>query len=167
MDILLGCGHCRERRISCERNVFIDLCTVDCNPDVKPDVVWDMNNVPLPFSDNCAEKIHAYNVLEHCGTQGDYLFFFNQFSDFWRILKPYGKFMATVPAHNDIWALGDPGHTRVINYGTLSFLDQNMYEGCTCSMRTDYRNIYKGNFKTVYMNTDETGTFFFVLEAVK
>ncbi|MCK9519600.1 MAG: hypothetical protein M0R74_11335 [Dehalococcoidia bacterium] len=167
MDILLGCGHDKSRRMNSGRKVWKDLCTVDINKDTKPDVEWDINNIPLPFSDDSADEIHAYNVLEHCGIQGDSTFFFRQFNDFWRILKHEGLFFATVPWWNSMWALGDPGHTRVITDGTLSFLDQDAYKDCGTTMRTDYRYIYKGNFKCIYMQVDETETFCFGLVAIK
>jgi len=35
-------------------------------------------------------------VLEHIAAQGDFEHFFQQFSDFWRILKPDGLFCAAV-----------------------------------------------------------------------
>lgn len=167
MDILLGCGHSTARLFGTTRKSWDDLVRVDINPDVKPDVEWDCNNIPLPFSDNSADEIHAYNVLEHLGKQGDYNFFFEQFNDFWRILRPGGLLCATVPVYNSIWALGDPGHTRIINLGTLSFLNQSAYDDCDKSMRTDYRNIYNGDFKVEFIKADKTQTLYFVLKALK
>lgn len=167
MDLLLGCGHSRQRIVGTDRKVWNDLVTVDINPEVKPDIEWDLNKIPLPFPDNYADEIHAYNVLEHLGTQGDYKFMFAQFEDFWRILKPNGLLCATVPTWNNIWALGDPGHTRIINIGTITFFSQEHYKECDRSMRTDYRNIYKGDFKIEFSKGDETGTFCFVLKALK
>lgn len=167
MDILLGCGHSSERRFGTDRKVWKDLCRVDINPEVNPDLEWDLNDIPLPFDDNSADEIHAYNILEHLGSQGDYRFMFSQFEDFWRILKPGGLLCATVPVWNNIWALGDPGHTRIINIGTITFFSQEHYKECDRSMRTDYRNIYKGNFKIEHSKADETGTFAFVLKALK
>jgi hypothetical protein len=168
MDILLGCGHARQRMIDPIRKVWDNLVTVDFNPECKPDVEWDLNKVPLPFSDNYADEIHAYSVLEHCGTQGDYKFFFAQFDDFWRILKPNGFFCAMVPMANSVWTWGDPGHTREISAGTLSFLDRDNYKDCGATARTDYRFCYKGNFKIVFVEIKkEIETFYFILQAIK
>jgi hypothetical protein len=166
MDILLGCGHSRTRMISPVRKEWVDLVTVDINQDCKPDVEWDLNTVPLPFSDNSADEIHAYNVLEHCGTQGDYRFFFRQFEDFWRILKPGGFLCATVPMPNTLWTWGDPGHTREINNGSIVFLDQNSYADCGSTAMTDYRFCYKGNFKITASIVDKE-TYVFILQAIK
>jgi predicted SAM-dependent methyltransferase len=135
---------------------------------VKPDIVHDLNIIPLPFDDNSFDEIHAYQVLEHCGTQGDYKFFFAQFEDFWRILKPNGFLCASVPAWNGPWAWGDPGHKRVIPYESLIFLDQEEYKQVGTTSICDYRWCYKGNLERIETRYTEDGlNFVFVLRAVK
>lgn len=166
MDILLGCGHSRERKISPTRTGWIDLVTLDINQDCKPDVEWDLDCVPLPFKDNSAEEIHAYQVLEHCGRQGDYKHFFAQFQDFWRILKNNGLLCVTVPMPNTIWTWGDPGHTREINNGTIAFLDQDNYTSCGKTAMTDYRFCYKGHLKVI-VSLVQDDIYYFVLKAIK
>lgn len=143
-ELLLGCGVSRKKKIYLDGKVdFENLTTLDIDPEVSPDVVHDLNVLPYPFEDNTFDEIHAYEVLEHFGTQGDYKGFFKQFEELHRILKPNGRLIATVPIWNGLWAWGDPGHTRVINRGTLMFLDQDNYGK---PPMTDYRAIYKGNF---------------------
>jgi len=166
MDILLGCGNSKVRLLSPIRKEWDGLITVDIDPGSKPDKVWDLNKVPLPFSDNYADEIHVYNVLEHIGSQGDFRFFFAQFEDFWRILKPGGFLCACVPDSQNVWTWGDPGHTRVINNGTISFLSQDAYIDLGKTARTDYRWCYKGNFSSVLCENDGN-TFYFVLKAIK
>jgi hypothetical protein len=142
------------------------LTTVDIDPSVETDVLWDLNNVPLPFADNSVDEIHAYNVLEHIGTQGDFRFFFKQFEDFWRMLKPGGFVCAIVPDFATMWTFGDPGHTRVINFGTLHFLNQKSYDEVGTTSMTDYRWCYKGNLSIFHCKVDN-GNFYFILEAIK
>jgi hypothetical protein len=166
MDILIGCGNSRARLLNPIRKDWVNLVTVDIDPGSKADVEWDLNNIPLPFSDSSTDEIHAYNVLEHTGSQGDYLFFFKQFEDFWRILKPDGFLCACVPDCNNVWTWGDPGHTRVINNGTISFLSQSAYDDIGKTARTDYRWCYKGNFSVVTCVSDGN-TLYFILKAVK
>ena len=74
MELLVGAGSNRERRISVNgRNEWADLVTIDYNKDHKPNIVWDLNQRPLPFDDNQVDEIHAYEVLEHLGNgQGDW-----------------------------------------------------------------------------------------------
>lgn len=172
--LLLGCGAFTEKRISVPDGPFewSNLVTLDMNPDVNPSVVWDLNKLPLPFPDNCFDEIHAYEVLEHCGTQGDFRFFLAQFADFWRMLKPGGYFMATVPMWDSPWAWGDPSHTRVIPTAALVFLNQQEYvnqidkpTGKRTSM-TDFRRWYQADFDAVAGNETEH-QLQFVLQAVK
>lgn len=152
-ELLLGCGNNRIKRLSIkeENPEFQNLVTLDIDPSTKPDVVWNLDNLPYPFQDEEFDEIHAYEVLEHTGTQGDYKFFFEQFNELYRILKNKGKLYITVPYWQSIWALGDPGHRRVFNEGSFTFLDRSEYEkqvGIT-SM-TDYRHIYHGHFNRLF-----------------
>lgn len=173
--LLLGCGAFTEKRISTPEGPFEwgNLVTLDMNPDVKPTVVWDMNELPLPFAENVFDEVHAYEVLEHCGRQGDFRFFFQQFADFWRVLKPGGFLMATVPMWDSPWAWGDPSHTRVITDGSLVFLNQEEYvnqidkpkNGKQTSM-TDFRRWYQADFEACAGQKGEH-QFSFVLKAHK
>jgi SAM-dependent methyltransferase len=168
-ELLLGCGMNRDRKVQFAGipDKWTGLVTLDMNPDVDPDVVWDLNRLPLPFPDDHFDAIFAFEVLEHTGQQGDWKFFLAQFEDLWRILKPDGYLIATVPLWDSKWAWGDPGHTRVINEGSLIFLNQDEYaRQCGKTSMTDYRPWYKGNFRPVHLR-DEGETFGFVLQAIK
>jgi SAM-dependent methyltransferase len=113
------------------------------------------------------DEIHAYEVLEHCGSQGDYRLFFAQFSEFWRILKPGGLFFATCPAWHSPWAWGDPSHSRVLTAGTLAFLSQEQYaKQVGVTPMSDFRSIYKADFEPVMVD-ESTESLLFVLRAVK
>lgn len=168
MELLLGCGARREKLLwANDKREWNGLVTLDMNPDHKPDVVHDLTD-RLPFDDNSADEMHAYEVLEHMGQQGDWRFFLTQFEDFWRVLKPGGLFFATTPDPTSPWAFGDPGHTRLIPREALTFLDQSEYErqvGVT--PMTDYRRWYKGDLRVVMSEVDEGKTHKFVLQAHK
>jgi len=117
--------------------------------------------------DDVYTEIHAYEVLEHTGRQGDYKFFFAQFSELWRILIPGGIIIATVPSRNSPWAWGDPSHTRIIQPESLSFLNQPAYtEQVGKTAMSDFRFCYKADFDITWSKDDgETHTF--VLTAIK
>jgi SAM-dependent methyltransferase len=169
-ELLIGCGNDLRKKMSFEGipKDWNDLVTLDIDPGVKPSVVHNLNVLPYPFSDNQFREIHAYEVLEHCGKQGDWKFFFDQFTEFWRILQPGGFLVASCPMWDSPWAWGDPGHTRMICKESLIFLSQEGYEQVGRTAMTDYRPWWKGNFSVVGINeNNEAGTFGFVLKAVK
>lgn len=145
---------------------FKDLTTLDIDPASGADVIHDLDVLPLPFGDDAFDEIHASEVLEHTGRQGDWRFFFAQFSEFWRILKPNGTLAASCPSLTSRWLWADPGHTRVIAPETLYFLDQGLYEQIGQTAMTDYRHVWKGDFHTEWTE-DDGESFKFLLRAVK
>lgn len=168
MELLVGCGTNLAKQVTFDEipKEWCELVTLDSDASLSPHVVHDLNNIPYPFTDDTFDEIHAYEVLEHCGKQGDWRFFLDQFTEFHRILKPGGWFVATVPAWDSIWAWSDPGHTRVISEGSLLFLSQESYEQVGKTSMTDYRSWYKANFQLVSAN-DQKGSLVFVLKAIK
>jgi len=175
-----------------------DVVTLDVNMDVAPDLLCDLNtgymtpdgigtwivndhrasafdcidnaSHPLMFiREDYFDEVHAYEILEHLGRQGDYVSFFNTFSNLYRILVPGGLVLATCPSRYSGWLWGDPGHTRAILPETLSFLDQTAYiEECDRKQttRSDYRHIWKGDFRCLY-SQDDKSMHAFILQAIK
>ena len=162
-ELLIGCGSNSEKKICLDSVEWHDLTRLDNNPSHKPDVVWDLRNHPLPFGDEEFDEIHAYQVLEHLANQGDYEFFFAEFTEYARILKPGGYFCGSVPT--GIWTWGDPSHKRVITRETLIFLDQSSYDQVGQTSMSDFRHIYKANCKLVFSQEDESG-YYFILQKV-
>lgn len=155
-ELLIGCGSNRAKKLNVGgRAEWSSLTTLDCNSDHNPDVVHDLNVIPLPFDDESFDEIHGYEVLEHCGTQGDWKFFFAQWSDFWRILKPGGYFLGTVPLPTSVWAWGDPSHTRVLPKECLTFLSQRAYEQVGTTAMSDFRFCYSADFEIVHLYEGE------------
>lgn len=171
MELLVGCGNNRDKKITFAEipEGWIELVTLDIDPDTSPSVVHDLENLPLPFDDDMFDEVHAYEVLEHTGQQGDWRFFFNQFYEFWRILKPGGYLIGSCPMWDSKWAWSDPGHKRIISAASLAFLSQKEYKvqvGKT-SM-TDYRDYWEGDFGLLANQVSEDGgNFGFVLQAIK
>lgn len=169
ISLLIGCGGKRQKRLGwgCPKE-WGTLITLDMNEDHKPDVVHDLTVLPLPFPDNHFDEIHAYDVLEHTGQQGDWRFFFDQWAEFWRILKPCGTFCGISPHWKSPWAWGDPGHTRIVCQEQFTYLNQEEYKrqvGVT--PLTDYRFYYKADLRLVFSKVDENQQFYYILQAVK
>ena len=166
-ELLIGCGSQRTKIINDGDPTFRNLTTLDINADHKPDVIHDLCDVPLPFAQDTFDEIHAYEVLEHTGAQGDYKFFFAQFGDFWRILKPNGRLFATVPKLSSPWLWGDPSHTRALPKENLIFLSQPNYdERVGSTPMSDFRYIYKADFEVVHISESED-LLGFVIQAIK
>lgn len=167
-ELLIGCGGARDKRMWLKgREQWENLVTLDINPDHKPDVVWDLTEIPLPFADEEFDEIHAYEVLEHTGAQGDYKFFFRQWSDFWRVLKPGGYLFGTCPKVGTVWALGDPSHTRIVQAENFIFLDQTEYtKGVGATPMSDFRHLYKADFHLSVCD-QSSEIMRFALQAVK
>lgn len=167
-ELLMGCGSRTVKDMTLDENTnFENVVRLDINSDHKPEVVHDLRIHPLPFKDNEFDEIHAYEVLEHLANQGDFQFFFKEFTEYARILKPGGRFFASVPATGSCWVWGDPSHKRVIQLETLVFLSQNEYKTQVGKTpMSDFRNIYKADFKLVAYKVTEH-RLFFVLEVIK
>ena len=168
-ELLIGCGSSRTKRVTADAtDQFENLTTLDYNKAHKPDVVWDlMHPDVLPFEANSFDEIHAYEVLEHLGQQGDWRLFFKQFQRFWEVLKPGGYLLATCPSRHSPWAYGDPSHTRIMQPEQLLFLHQPAYtEQVGVTSMSDFRSCYTADFDIIH--SDDLGdSFVFILQAVK
>lgn len=166
------------------------VTAVDGNPRCNPDVVMDVGGLyvwavevpsthqelfqPHPlvseacrFQPNLFHEVHAYEVLEHLGQQGDYKSFFRHFDEYWRVLVPEGYLCATVPSRYSSWMWGDPGHRRAILPETLAFLNRPHYDQHVgTSPSSDYRGDFESDWETV-VSEDNGSVHAFVLKAVK
>jgi SAM-dependent methyltransferase len=165
-QLLIGAGNSRDKKMVHELTPgkeFDELVTMDIDPNCGADVIHNLDHLPYEFfEDGYFDEIHAYEVLEHCGTQGDENFFFEQFNEFHRILKPGGVFCASVPHWQSIWAFGDPGHKRVLPPCIFNFLSEGFYEQLGKTACADYRHLIKGYWNLI--GIDEGEQVFFLLQ---
>ncbi len=171
-ELLLGCGHRREKILAprpTDALEFHQLTTLDGNPACHPDVLWNLENCPWrPLIDDSFDEVHAYEVLEHLGHQGNACQFFYHFHEIYRVLKPGGYLLATVPSRFSPWAWGDPSHTRMIVQESLVFLDRaqvaaNRKRGTPLS---DFSSLWCDDFRIV-ASEDNHVNHIFCLQAMK
>lgn len=178
-ELLLGCGRSRQKMVLAPGtdSTWRGLVTLDINPRVEPDVVLDLEGerlvgntmTPGRFGAEAFDEVHAYEVLEHLGAQGDVVAFFYVFFEIWQVLKPGGYLCGTVPSRFSPWLWGDPGHRRAILPESLHFLHRPFYAQCDLERPTsasDYRGIWHGDFDILRSDDDHT-LHRFVLQAVK
>lgn len=146
--LIIGAGSSKELRATTPlSSIPPTITTLDIEPRHGTDVVWDLNVCPWPFLDDTFDEVHAYEVLEHLGHQGNAREFFDHFGEIYRILKPTGHLAGSCPRSDSLWAWGDPSHRRVINEGSLTFLDRTQYvEQVGKTAMTDFRSIWAGDF---------------------
>lgn len=167
-QLLLGAGRHHEKRMGVDGDdQWGELTTVDSDPSTGAHVICDLDVLPYPLPDDRYDEVHAYEVLEHLGSQGDWRFFFAQFDELWRILKPDGLLFATVPSAQSPWAWADPGHRRIITANTLQFLCRAWYpDALAKTMASDYRTAFKGDWEIVNGH-DDNDQLRFVMRALK
>jgi hypothetical protein len=117
----------------------------------------------IPCESDTFDEIHAYEVLEHFGTQGDFRGLFSTFREFWRILRDGGLLIGTCPSINSKWAWGDPGHTRVITHSTLCFLTRGHYDQLGDTSSSDYREFVDPFWWEIQHSQDDDKNFIFAL----
>lgn len=169
--LMLGCGHAKPARrvyIPGTENEEVEWTTLDMNTAAKPDILYDLNNmhkdVKMPIGGPVFDEIHAYEVLEHIGTQGDFRAFFADFRELWRVLKPNGILVGTSPSQYSPWCWGDPGHTRVISPEALSFLERAFYDQLGKTPASDYRAFIAPCYWKILHSNDTKSTYEYVLQ---
>ena len=79
----LGCGFAKFKSPNVTNVDAFDIC--------KPDLVHDLNVMPLPFEDNSFDLILANHIFEHLPKWWDC------FNECARVLKPCGRLEVYVP----------------------------------------------------------------------
>ena len=121
----------------------------------------------IPIEQGPFHEIHAYEVLEHFGTQGRPEHFFNTFNWLHGLLAPRGCLVGSCPLTTGPWVWGDPGHSRVISRESLSFLEESFYTQCGKTAASDYRSLLSGKYRKVLQANDNVKMGFFIFAMQK
>ena len=173
--LMLGAGHgVPRRRVVSPMSAPEDQTvwkTLDINPAAKPDEVFDLENLEygysLPFKIETFDEIHAYEVLEHFGRQGNYKGLFSTFQALWKGLKPGGLLVGTCPSLQSPWLWAEPGHVRAIAQGTLAFLTRSHYDQLGETACSDYRAYVDHYWWEIEHSEDDGNNYVFVLRKSK
>jgi predicted SAM-dependent methyltransferase len=102
MKLNLGCG---DKKIP-------GFVNCDMQPSCNPDRVVDLESLPWPFEDNCADEVVLSHVLEHLGESSK--IYLGIIKELYRVCAPNAVIRIAVPhpRHDDF--LTDPTHVRPI-----------------------------------------------------
>ena len=90
--------------------------TLDINPGLTPDVVWDLNQFPYPFGDNTFDIVVCEHVLEHLQHV------ISVMEELHRVSKPGGKVWVRVPHYSSLNFNTDPTHTHSFSSRSFNYL---------------------------------------------
>ena len=114
MKFNMGCG---MRRMD-------GYVNVDASPAAAADQVWDLEVLPWPWPDNCAEEIRFIHSLEHMGA--DTKVYLGIIKEIYRIAAPGCRVRIEVPHPRHDNFLGDPTHVRAITGPSLQLFDREL-----------------------------------------
>jgi SAM-dependent methyltransferase len=83
------------------------------------DIVHDLDTFPWPANDGEYDLIFAHNVFEHLSDQVRVM------EEMWRILKPKGRIVITVPYFRCVDAFTDSTHKHFFTSGSLDYYIQS------------------------------------------
>jgi SAM-dependent methyltransferase len=100
--------------LGCGRDIRDGYVNVDSAPLPGIDLVYDLNDLPLPFEDAQFAEILCQDVLEHV----DYLPLMRELH---RVLRPNGRLVVRSPHFTSRGVHVDPTHLRAFSIETFDF----------------------------------------------
>jgi len=108
MKLNLGCGIHKLK----------GWVNVDYNPEYKPDMVVDLNKIPLSWKDNTIDEINCFHIIEHL----------NDIRAFMKELYRIGKNGCVIhfryPHFSDRSAYADPTHKHYLSHASLQYFEE-------------------------------------------
>ncbi|WP_295544015.1 class I SAM-dependent methyltransferase [uncultured Thiohalocapsa sp.] len=101
MRLDLGCGYYKPQGYIGLDNLVGEAAQI-INQDNAPDILMDLSAQPLPFADNSVDEVRSSHFLEHSNLD-------HVLNESWRVLKPGGRLVFTVPYANSAEGMY-PGH---------------------------------------------------------
>ncbi len=90
--------------------------TLDINPRLNPDVVWDLNQFPYPFEDSRFDMVVCEHVIEHL----DHVI--SVMEELHRVTRAGGKVLVRVPHFSSLNFNTDPTHVHAFSSRSFDYL---------------------------------------------
>ena len=103
----------RTLDVGCGINKYPGAIGIDRNPDCRPDVLCDLDHIPLPFADGSFDHLRAIHVIEHVTDV------IRSMEEFHRLVRSGGRVRIETPHYTDFSSFCDPTHRWHLN--TFSF----------------------------------------------
>ena len=103
------------------RNHEPGFLSLDRSSKVDADVVWDLEQTPLPFGPDTFDVVFGSHVFEHIAS------FIPLVRDLHRILKPGGFLISVTPYGSSDDAWDNPFHLRGFSENTWGYFDERLY----------------------------------------
>jgi len=104
--LCIGCGQTKPTP---------GVIRLDISSEVKPDVVWDLDDFPYPFEDNQFDVVECFDVIEHLSNIPKSL------EEIHRILKNQGILKITTPHYSCSNSYVDPTHRYHLSYYSFDY----------------------------------------------
>jgi SAM-dependent methyltransferase len=102
--------------IGAGRKKIAGAVTLDINPCLNPDVVWDLNNFPYPFADSEFDLVVCEHVIEHLQHV------ISVMEELHRITRPGGRVLVRVPHFSSLNFNTDPTHVHAFSSRSFDYL---------------------------------------------
>jgi SAM-dependent methyltransferase len=107
----LGCGH---RKAPGAFGIDIKVL-----PNV--DLMQDLEAIPYPLPDNCADEVRLTHVIEHFTAPIPIL------QEVWRLTRPGARVLIRTPHYSGRYAWIDPTHRRAFSAESFHYFGENDY----------------------------------------
>jgi SAM-dependent methyltransferase len=105
----------RRLNLGCGRKKLDGFFNVDLSASVKPDLAWNLNEVPYPLPRGHFEEIRAYDVIEHLHDIPTFM------SEIHSLLAPEGIVEITTPHFSCANSYRDPTHRFHLGYFSMDY----------------------------------------------
>lgn len=108
--------HGKILHIGAGRKKILGAVTLDINPRLAPDVVWDLNEFPYPFEDNRFDLVVCEHVIEHLREV------ILVMEELHRVTREGGRVIVRVPHFSSLNFNTDPTHVHAFSSRSFDYL---------------------------------------------